>query len=325
MLDTPFTATSASAIKATEARPAPTGATTKAASPKPVLPPELQAYTPKNPKDLLTQLSNDLNDLSKPKEMMVPGQEATGDKVKETIGEKAEEGVESEEAEKGEGQALRPEPEAPQVQAPPPFTADQELPRVSSSYEDDGNYSDIAEEYYPYTDDLGDQEEPSSTPPILKSIFLLLCLGAIIVGAWQVCLLLQPSFMQSKALGPISQQSCKYLYCPPLRPLRVLDEEMNAVGPGEWVVSFMVMNHDMRPQNLPQILLTVESVNRAVTTKVYGPSDYTVIPKETSIQNGTALKFQMPFSYGEGRPAKFTVSITEPGQTQTMPTETQKP
>ena len=85
----------------------------------------------------------------------------------------------------------------------------------------------------PPEDDLGDPSDPSRTPGIIRSIMLFICLCFVILAAWQVTLFLQPEILKKEPLNTISQQSCNYLYCPPLRTPVVLSNQVNAVSPGQ--------------------------------------------------------------------------------------------
>lgn len=56
----------------------------------------------------------------------------------------------------------------------------------------------------------------------------------MILAAWQVTLFLQPEILKKEPLSTLSQQSCDYLYCPPLRTPVVLSNQVNAISPGQW-------------------------------------------------------------------------------------------
>ncbi len=103
----------------------------------------------------------------------------------------------------------------------------------------------------PPEDDLGDPTDPSRTPGIVRSIMLFICLCFVILAAWQVTLFLQPEILKKEPLNTLSQQSCDYLYCPPLRTPVVLSNQVNAISPGQWELKLQIQNQDMRSQKLP--------------------------------------------------------------------------
>ncbi|MCD8340439.1 MAG: hypothetical protein LUC43_09655 [Burkholderiales bacterium] len=279
---------------------------------------ERDIVPPTSSEEMLSQLSKDLDDLSRPL-------------VKE---EKAEEFEKPE----GEVQALKESKEAPKTDKETPKEAEkvektekleerEESPQEVERPGEPVKYAE-PEKIVPYNDglspplpqngmafptfdDLGDPEEPSSSHPFIKFIVLLLCLGAIIVASWQVCLFLQPGFIKNTGLSDLALQSCDFLYCPPLRTLKIADEQMDEVGQGKWIVSFRLVNQDMRPQRLPFIQLIVEGVSKSVFRKTYAPDEYTILPRGSTVEGGTASKVQIPFDFNEGQPTKFIVLVAE--------------
>ena len=115
----------------------------------------------------------------------------------------------------------------------------------------------------PPEDDLGDPTDPSRTPGIVRSIMLFICLCFVILAAWQVTLFLQPEILKKEPLNTLSQQSCDYLYCPPLRTPVVLSNQVNAISPGQWELKLQIQNQDMRSQKLPVIQLTLEGAGNS--------------------------------------------------------------
>ena len=160
----------------------------------------------------------------------------------------------------------------------------------------------------------GVMEPPEEAPTpsgVLRSVMLFICFIVVCLCTWQVALFLQPSIMQQDPLNSISERSCKFFYCPPMRPLRILTSEMNATGRDTWDVSLQVQNQDMRTQRLPQFQVTLVNTNKTIFQKTYPPSEYTVIPDMKSIKGGLSVKIQIPVVYSEGRPSNFMVKVLE--------------
>lgn len=131
----------------------------------------------------------------------------------------------------------------------------------------------------PPEDDLGDPTDPSRTPGIVRSIMLFICLCFVILAAWQVTLFLQPEILKKEPLNTLSQQSCDYLYCPPLRTPVVLSNQVNAISPGQWELKLQIQNQDMRSQKLPVIQLTLEGAGNSRIQKIFEPAEYKTDPK----------------------------------------------
>lgn len=163
----------------------------------------------------------------------------------------------------------------------------------------------------PPEEDLEAPEEAPTPSGVLRSVMLFICFIVVCLCTWQVALFLQPSIMQQDPLNSISERSCKFFYCPPMRPLRILTSEMNATGRDTWDVSLQVQNQDMRTQRLPQFQVTLVNTNKTIFQKTYPPSEYTVIPNMKSIKGGLSVKIQIPVVYSEGRPSNFMVKVLE--------------
>lgn len=164
---------------------------------------------------------------------------------------------------------------------------------------------------YPPENDLGDPEEPPSPSGILRSVMLFICFVVVCLCTWQVTLFLQPSFMQKEPFSTVSEQSCKFFYCPPVRPLRILSSEMEAMGNDQWMITLQIQNQDMRSQQLPQIQISLINNNNTFFQKIFSPSGYTAIPSMKKIKGGLSVKVQIPFTYSEGRPTNFTVKVLD--------------
>lgn len=163
----------------------------------------------------------------------------------------------------------------------------------------------------PPDENLEAPEEAPTPSGVLRSVMLFICFIVVCLCTWQVALFLQPSIMQQDPLNSISERSCKFFYCPPMRPLRILTSEMNATGRDTWDVSLQVQNQDMRTQRLPQFQVTLVNTNKTIFQKTYPPSEYTVIPDMKSIKGGLSVKIQIPVVYSEGRPSNFMVKVLE--------------
>lgn len=163
----------------------------------------------------------------------------------------------------------------------------------------------------PPDENLEAPEEAPTPSGVLRSVMLFICFIVVCLCTWQVALFLQPSIMQQDPLNSISERSCKFFYCPPMRPLRILTSEMNATGRDTWDVSLQVQNQDMRTQRLPQFQVTFVNTNKTIFQKTYPPSEYTVIPDMKSIKGGLSVKIQIPVVYSEGRPSNFMVKVLE--------------
>lgn len=163
----------------------------------------------------------------------------------------------------------------------------------------------------PPEDDLGDPSDPSRTQGIIRSIMLFICLCFVILAAWQVTLFLQPEILKKEPLNTISQQSCNYLYCPPLRTPVVLSNQVNAVSPGQWELKLQIQNQDMRTQKLPVIQLTLEGAGSSRIQKIFEPAEYKTDPKIETITGGGTANIVIPFSFDEGRPTSYKVKVLE--------------
>ncbi len=157
--------------------------------------------------------------------------------------------------------------------------------------------------------DYDDYEEESSSPPIFRSIVLTICLAVVLVSAWQIILLLQPDFLSNDMLRKFSEKSCKYIYCPPIRPMTIRSGQMSAVEDGKWKVTLQLQNLDMRSQDLPDIELTLENTDKTVVQKIFKPSEYVVVSGEKSIKGGTAEQIDIVFDYADKRPANFNLKL----------------
>ncbi len=162
------------------------------------------------------------------------------------------------------------------------------------------------DDYAGYDDD---DEEESSSPPILRSIVLTICLAVVLVSAWQLTLLLQPDFLSNDLLRKFSEKSCKYIYCPPVRPMTIRSSQMSAVDDGKWKVTLQLQNFDMRSQGLPAVELTLENTDKTVVQKIFKPSDYVVVSKAKAIKGGSAEQIDIVFDNAEKRPANFSVKL----------------
>ncbi len=163
----------------------------------------------------------------------------------------------------------------------------------------------------PPEDDLGDPMDPSRTPGIVRSIILFICVCFVILAAWQVTLFLQPEILKKEPLKTISQQSCDYLYCPPLRTPVVLSNQINALSQGQWELKLQIQNQDMRTQKLPVIQLTLEGAGNSRVQKIFEPAEYKTDPKIESIDGGGTSNIVIPFSFEEGRPTSYKVKVLE--------------
>lgn len=163
----------------------------------------------------------------------------------------------------------------------------------------------------PPEDDLGDPLDPSPTSSVIRSILLFICLCFVIVAAWQVTLFLQPEILRSEPLNSISEKSCDYFYCPPLRTPVVLTNQVNAVSPGHWELKIQVQNQDMRTQKLPVIQLTLEGTASSTTQKIFEPGEYRTDPNIENIPGGGTANIIIPFTYDEGRPTSYKVKVLE--------------
>lgn len=164
---------------------------------------------------------------------------------------------------------------------------------------------------YPPEDDLGDPEVPPSSSGFFRSVMLLVCLCCVIVAAWQVTLFLQPEILQKEPFNSISEKSCDYLYCPPLRTPVILKSGVDAEGPNKWMLSMQIQNQDMRSQKLPNLQLTLEGTDGAKTQKIFEPREYKVVSGEKAIKGGGTIEIQVPFDYTESRPKSFRVKVLE--------------
>ena len=80
---------------------------------------------------------------------------------------------------------------------------------------------------------------------------------------------------EKEPLNTLSQQSCDYLYCPPLRTPVVLSNQVNAISPGQWELKLQIQNQDMRSQlKLPVIQLTLEGAGNSRIQKIFEPAEY---------------------------------------------------
>ena len=163
----------------------------------------------------------------------------------------------------------------------------------------------------PPEDDLGDPTDPSRTPGIVRSIMLFICLCFVILAAWQVTLFLQPEILKKEPLNTLSQQSCDYLYCPPLRTPVVLSNQVNAISPGQWELKLQIQNQDMRSQKLPVIQLTLEGAGNSRIQKIFEPAEYKTDPKVDLITGGGTANITIPFSFDDGRPTSYKVKVLE--------------
>ena len=163
----------------------------------------------------------------------------------------------------------------------------------------------------PPEDDLGDPTDPSRTPGIVRSIMLFICLCFVILAAWQVTLFLQPEILKKEPLNTLSQQSCDYLYCPPLRTPVVLSNQVNAISPGQWELKLQIQNQDMRSQKLPGIQLTLEGAGNSRIQKIFEPAEYKTDPKVDLITGGGTANITIPFSFDDGRPTSYKVKVLE--------------
>lgn len=156
-----------------------------------------------------------------------------------------------------------------------------------------------------------EQEEAPSPSGVLRSIMLFICFVVVCLCTWQVALFLQPSIMQQEPLNSISEKSCKFFYCPPMRPMRILTTEMNAVGEGNWIVTIQLQNQDMRTQPLPNLQVSLTNTDQTKYQKTFTPSQYTILPEMKDIKGGLSVKIQIPVTYSEGRPSNFSVKVLD--------------
>lgn len=163
----------------------------------------------------------------------------------------------------------------------------------------------------PPDDELGDPMDPSRSSGVVRSIMLFICLCFVVVATWQVALFLQPEILKKEPLKTISQASCDYFYCPPVRVPVILTNQVNAVSPGHWELKIAVQNQDMRTQKLPVIQLTLESSNKTKTQKIFEPSEYTTSPNVSSFSGGETINITVPFTFEDGRPTSYRVKVLE--------------
>lgn len=138
---------------------------------------------------------------------------------------------------------------------------------------------------------------------LLLLVFLLMVAGA----AWQVCLFLQPEFMKKSPVKEFSLQSCQVFYCPPLRELRILKSELQAVGPDEWEVRLQLQNQDMREQELPHFILSLLQGQQTVMKGVFDSRDYKTQPEVQELRGGETISVSIPFRFTGGRPSQFKI------------------
>lgn len=138
---------------------------------------------------------------------------------------------------------------------------------------------------------------------LLLLVFLLMVVGA----AWQVCLFLQPGFMKKSPVKEFSLQSCQVFYCPPMRELRILKSELQAVGPDEWEVRLQLQNQDMREQALPHFILSLLQGQQTVMKAVFDSRDYKTQPEVRELRGGETISVSIPFRFTGGRPSQFKI------------------
>lgn len=158
-------------------------------------------------------------------------------------------------------------------------------------------------------------EEEESSGSVIGGIFrfiLMLCsLLAVIAAAWQVCLFLQPEFMQQEPVKTFSNQSCEFFYCPPLREPRIMNSELQATGPDEWEVRFTMQNPDLRPQPIPPITLTLKQGTATIMKNIFEQKDFKVTPNVPQIGGGEAVQISVPFRLANDRPTSFIVKVLQ--------------
>lgn len=120
-----------------------------------------------------------------------------------------------------------------------------------------------------------------------------------------------PEILKKEPLNTLSQQSCDYLYCPPLRTPVVLSNQVNAISPGQWELKLQIQNQDMRSQKLPVIQLTLEGAGNSRIQKIFEPAEYKTDPKVDLITGGGTANITIPFSFDDGRPTSYKVKVLE--------------
>lgn len=161
--------------------------------------------------------------------------------------------------------------------------------------------------------DTCDEPEDNESSGLSMCLKIVLALIFALAAAWQVCLFLQPAFMRNDSVRDYAELSCNYFYCPPLRELRILDSELQAVSPDKWEMHLTLQNQDMRDQPLPQILIRLNNPGSSLTKMVFDAKHYSVEPKMTEIEAGQTVSINVPFRHDEGRPATFEVKVIPPG------------
>mgnify|MGYP002564769811 CR=1 FL=1 len=117
--------------------------------------------------------------------------------------------------------------------------------------------------------------------------------------------------LKKEPLNTLSQQSCDYLYCPPLKTPVVLSNQVNAISPGQWELKLQIQNQDMRSQKLPVIQLTLEGAGNSRIQKIFEPAEYKTDPKVGLITGGGTANITIPFSFDDGRPTSYKVKVLE--------------
>lgn len=158
-----------------------------------------------------------------------------------------------------------------------------------------------------------DEPEDSESSGLSMCLKIVLTLIFALAAAWQVCLFLQPAFIRNDSVRDYAELSCNYFYCPPLRELRILDSELQAVSSDKWEMHLTLQNQDMRDQPLPQILMRLNNPGSSLTKMVFDAKHYSVEPKMTEIEGGQTVRINIPFRHDEGRPATFEVKVIPPG------------
>lgn len=161
--------------------------------------------------------------------------------------------------------------------------------------------------------DTNDEPEENETSGSSMCLRFVVTLIFALAAVWQVCLFLQPAFMRNDNVRDYAEMSCNYFYCPPLRELRILDSELQAVSPDKWEMHLTLQNQDMRDQPLPQILLRLNNPGTSLTKMVFDAKHYSVEPKVIEIEGGQTVRIDIPFRHDEGRPATFEVKVIPPG------------
>jgi len=165
----------------------------------------------------------------------------------------------------------------------------------------------------PLEDEASEKSADSEEPPssrgggFFRFILLLIFLLLVIAAAWQVCLFLQPGFMKKSPVKEFSLQSCQIFYCPPMRELRILKSELQAVGPDEWEVRLQLQNQDMREQGLPQFILSLIQGQQTVMKAVFDSQDYKTQPEARELRGGETITVTIPFRFTGGRPSQFKI------------------